>query len=224
MSHALSCLSLEGLKVEGKQLEAIQSIYDGKDVVLWLPTGYGRSLCYQCLPFLFDHKLNKVDLPPSQRSVCPVVSPLVSLMVDQVVSLRAKGVQPAILSGNKGIDVHLLAVDRGVKDGGYSLLICAPEAIACDKWRQMLLEVPMYNQVVAIAIDEAHCVSQWLVTVLASSFIPSGLPTIRLKNKMVRPGYEASHSIYMDVGYCVVYKSFNLSQELRFSTKLFLSP
>ena len=165
LSYALTCLRLEGLEIKDKQLEAIQAIYDGKDVFLWLPTGYGKSLCYQCLPFLFDHKLSMVDLPPSEKSVCLVVSPLVSLMVDQVVSLRAKGVQAAILSGNKGIGVHLLATDKEIKDGGYSLLFSAPEAIACDKWRQMLVEAPLCNQVVTIAIDEAHCVSQWLVIV-----------------------------------------------------------
>ena len=80
-------------------------------------------------------------------------------------------VQTAILSGNKGIDVHLLAADKEIKDGGYSLLFSAPEAIACDKWRQMLVEVPLCNQVVTIAIDEAHCVSQWLVIVYYYSLV-----------------------------------------------------
>ena len=83
LQYARSCLRLEGLEVKDKQLEAIQAIYDGKDVFLWLPTGYSKSLCYQCLPLLFDHKLSKVDLPHGKRSVCLVVSPLVSLMVDQ---------------------------------------------------------------------------------------------------------------------------------------------
>jgi hypothetical protein len=59
----------------------------------------------------------------------------------------------------------LLAADREIRDGGYSLLFSAPEAIVCDRWRQMLIEAPLCNQVVTIAIDEAHCVSQWLVTV-----------------------------------------------------------
>ena len=162
LSYALSCLRLQGIELKDKQLEAIRTIYDGKDVFLWLPTGYGKSLCYQCLPFLFDHKLKRIDLPPGERSVCLIVSPLVSLMVDQVHSLRAKGVQAAILSGNKGIDIHLLASDKNIKDGTYCLLFSAPEAIvACEKWRQILVEAPLCNQVVTVAIDEAHCVSQW---------------------------------------------------------------
>ena len=61
--------------------------------------------------------------------------------------------------------MHLLAADKEIKDGGYSLLFSAPEAISCDKWRQMLVEAPLYNQVVTVAVDEAQCVSQWLVTV-----------------------------------------------------------
>ena len=194
LSYALSCLRLEGLEVKDKQLEAIKAVYDCKDVFLWLPTGYGKSLCYQCLPFLFDHKLKRVDLPPKERSVCLVVSPLVSLMVDQVVNLRAKGVRAAILSGNKGIDKVLLATDKEIRDGGYSLLYSAPEAILCDKWREMLIEAPLCNQMVTITIDEAHCVSQWLVSIL------------------------------IDVGSRVAYNSFIPAQELRFSTKLFIPP
>ena len=82
--------------------------------------------------FLFDYKLSKVA--PSKKSVCLVVSPLVSLMVDQVLSLRSKGVHAAILSGNKGINVKLLATDKEIGDGKHSLFISAPEALACDKW------------------------------------------------------------------------------------------
>ena len=94
-------------------------------------------------------------------------------MVDQVVSLRARGSSCNKFSGNKGIDVHLLATDKEIKDGEYSLLFSAPEAIACDKWRQMLIETPLCNQVVTIPIDEAHCVSQWLVTVYSLVLRPA---------------------------------------------------
>ena len=50
LSYALSCLQLEGLEVKDKQRKAIQSVYYCKDVILWLPTGYGKFLCYQCRP------------------------------------------------------------------------------------------------------------------------------------------------------------------------------
>ena len=131
LSYALSCLKLGDLKLKDKQLEAIRSVYNGKDVFLWLPTGYGKSVCYQCLPFLFDHKLSRIDLPLTDRSVCLVVSPLVSLMSDQVTSLRTSGVQAAILSGNKGIDKELLAAEKDIQCGTYSLLFSAPRNYCC---------------------------------------------------------------------------------------------
>ena len=67
--------------------EAIKSIYEGKDVFTWLPTGYGKSLRYQLLLFLLDFKLGRTRAIATEWSVALVISPLVSLMVDQVCSL-----------------------------------------------------------------------------------------------------------------------------------------
>ena len=55
--YALSVLKLKGLVLKDKQLEAIQHIYKCKDIFLWVATGYGKSICFQTLPFLFDAKL-----------------------------------------------------------------------------------------------------------------------------------------------------------------------
>ena len=66
-----------------EQREAIKLMYQRKDVFLWLPTGFGKSVCFQVLPFLFDYKLGRIESPLPQRSVVVVISPLVSLMVDQ---------------------------------------------------------------------------------------------------------------------------------------------
>lgn len=83
-------------------------------------------------------------------------------MVDQVSSLLVRGVRAAIMSGHKGVDRDLLAADSDVEAGKYNLLFCAPEAIiGCEKWRELLLKPPLSERVVAIAIDEAHCVSKW---------------------------------------------------------------
>ena len=84
-----------------KQSEAIKSIYEGKDVFAWLPTGYGKSLRYQLLLFHFDFHLGRTRAIATERSVALVISPLVSLMMDQVCSLQAHGVCAAIRnSGN----------------------------------------------------------------------------------------------------------------------------
>ena len=156
LSYALSCLKCEQMKLKDKQVEAIRAVYDGEDV---LPTGYGKSVCYQAIPFLFDHKLGRKDLSAERHSVCIVVSPLISLMVDQVPRLRSVGVRCAILSGSSGVDKSLLASVQDVRVGGHSLLFTAPEAIVHgDHWRSMLSEEPLHSRVVAL---EAHCVYKW---------------------------------------------------------------
>ena len=79
-SYALSCLRKEDLVLKHEQSEALEFVFRGKDVFVWFPAGFGKSICYQALPYMFDHKLgiSNVDC----KSVVIVVSPLVSLMVD----------------------------------------------------------------------------------------------------------------------------------------------
>ena len=113
MAYALFCVEREGLTLKDKQREALKYLFEGNDVFVWFPTGYGKSICYQLLPFLLDMKFGRTEAPAVERSVVLVVSPLVSLMVDQVSSLQSRGVPAAILSGNKGVDKKLLAT------GGY---------------------------------------------------------------------------------------------------------
>ena len=100
VSYALSCFKLDKLKPE--QEDVIYKLYQGQDVFAWFPTGYGKSICYQLLPFLFDAKLHRQLESPEKRSKVIVVSPLVSLMVDQVSNLKTRGISAGILSGNKG--------------------------------------------------------------------------------------------------------------------------
>ena len=144
IAYALLCLKQEGLLLKDKQSMAVKLLSDGKDVFVWFPTGYGKSICYQLLPFVFDYKLGKTDAPLVERSVVLILSPLVSLMVDQVRSLRSQGVSAAILnSSNKGLDQSLVASDTGICQGKYRLLYAAPEAVVEDhKWRMLLLAPP----------------------------------------------------------------------------------
>ena len=82
--------------------------------------------------------------------------------MQQVASLRSRGVSAAIMSGHKGVDRVLLATDRDVEAGKFSLLFCAQKAIiGSEKWRELLLRPPLSERVVAVAICEAHCVSKW---------------------------------------------------------------
>ena len=84
MSFALRDIGKEGLKLKPEQLQAIH----GKGVFLWLPTGFGKSVCYETLPFVFDHKeQSSTSCSSANCSVILFVSLLVSSMIDQVESL-----------------------------------------------------------------------------------------------------------------------------------------
>lgn len=178
ISYALSCLKKEDLVSKPEQSEALEFIlFQGKDVFVWFLTGFGKSVCYQALPFMFDHKLGR----STNRSVVLVVSPLVSLMslmVDQVKSLRAMGVGAAIMSiGQAGGQLarELLVAERDVEEGKLSLLFGAPEAIiGSERWRQLLLGDPLCQRIVAVAVEEAHCVYKWYTFFLLHNLcIPS---------------------------------------------------
>ena len=63
LAYALSCMKQEGLCPKDQQVEAVKRLSQGKDVFVWFPTGYGKSICYQLLPFVFDIKLGRTNLP-----------------------------------------------------------------------------------------------------------------------------------------------------------------
>lgn len=112
------------------------------------------NLCATVLPFVYDRKLARED------SLVVVVSPLVSLMVDQTESLRKRGVRAAILSSAASkVDRTLLATAEDLIASKF--LFCAPEAIVCSSWRKELQRPEVSARIVAVAIDEAHCVSKW---------------------------------------------------------------
>ena len=88
--YALSQLQMADISLKKEQRSSMEAICNGHDVFVWLPTGYGTSLCYQALPFIMDCKRGLVG--SQERSLVLVVSPLIALMVDQVTSLRKRGV------------------------------------------------------------------------------------------------------------------------------------
>ena len=114
-----------------------------------------------------------------------VVSPLVSLMSNQVITLRESGVGAAFLSGNKGIDSCFLSTVKDIKSGSHRFLFSAPEAIIDSHcWRELLLDHPLCNQIIAIVIDEAHCVFKWSqdfrFRIELRALVPSGVPMMAL--------------------------------------------
>ncbi len=127
-----------------------------------VPTGYGKSLCYQLLLFLMDYKLGRTNRPLVDRSVVLVIYPLVSLMIDQVRSLNTRGVSAAILSSNMGINPCFVATDKDVSSGKYRLLFTAQEAVnSRPSLKDVIARGSLNSSLVAMAVDEVHCVCKW---------------------------------------------------------------
>ena len=162
LSHALFMLGTPDMSLKKEQEQAILAVYGGKDVFVWLPTGFGKSVCFQTLPFVFDYKLGL--LSAEKKSIVFVVAPLVALMVDQVQSLRSKNVRAVIISsgGREGkVAKDLLATEDTLDSA--SLVFCSPESLLEDKWRDTLEKPGISGRVCAVVVDEAHCVSKWYV-------------------------------------------------------------
>ena len=163
LSYALKRLGTPNMTLKTEQIASIMAVCNGKDVFVWLPTGFGKSLCYEVLPFVMDCKLGRVDSQSGKYSACCsvvlVISPLISLMVDQVLSLRRRGVDASILSYGVGVKQELLATEDDL--GKCSLLFCAPEALVGSRWREAIEKPVISDRIVAVVVDEAHCVSKW---------------------------------------------------------------
>ena len=154
LSFSLECLLCSNLRLKPEQREILVNLFAKRNVFSWLPTGYGKSICYQVLPFLLSSGTSTIV------SLVIVISPLVSLMVEQTRALRKVGVKAAILSSAAGkVDRTLVANEEDMCS--CRLLFCAPEAILCSTWRETMQSKSVAERVVAVAIDEAHCVSKW---------------------------------------------------------------
>jgi ATP-dependent DNA helicase RecQ len=131
----------------GPQEEIVRHVSAGGDCLVLMPTGGGKSLCYQ-IPAL---------LRPGTGIV---VSPLIALMQDQVAALREAGVRAAFLNSSLS-SADAAAVERGLAAGDYDLVYVAPERLLMPRFLEQLERLQSAAQLALFAIDEAHCVSQW---------------------------------------------------------------
>src|SRR5918993_740532 len=128
------------------QREAMEAVLDGRDSLVVLPTGGGKSLCFQA-PALV------------RPGLALVVSPLISLMKDQVDSLTANGVPAACFNSSLPADERM-SVLQGIRESRYRLLYVSPERLAAENSESFVANLTR-NGVGFIAVDEAHCISQW---------------------------------------------------------------
>ena len=135
----------------GPQQAIIEHVIAGGDALVLMPTGGGKSLCYQ-VPAIVRRDAG--------HGVTVVVSPLIALMHDQVGALHEAGVEAAFL--NSTLDwQQTLHVERRLSRGEITLLYAAPERVTTERFIGLLDELHARGQLSLFAIDEAHCVSQW---------------------------------------------------------------
>ena len=130
-------------KFKGSQKKIIDTILDERDVLALLPTGGGKSICFQ-IPAM------------AKEGICIVISPLIALIHDQVESLKEKGIKAIALTGGIPFEEVNDLLDNCLY-GNYKFLYLSPERLQQEIVRDRIQQM----NVNLIAIDEAHCISQW---------------------------------------------------------------
>jgi ATP-dependent DNA helicase RecQ len=148
----------------GQQKEIVETVIAGQDALVLMPTGAGKSLCYQ--------------IPALARPGCGiVVSPLIALMQDQVDALRELGIRAAYLNSTLSPE-QARHIEQQLINGQLDFLYIAPERLIQERTLQLLQQSPL----ALFAIDEAHCVSQWghdfRADYLQLQILPQCFPTI----------------------------------------------
>lgn len=122
---------------------AIKAVLESKDTLILFPTGGGKSICYQVPAVLSD-------------GLTVVISPLISLMQDQVEQLNKRGIAATSINST----INRYEVEQrlaNARNGMYTLLYCSPERLSSTLWQAQLPQLP----ITTVAVDEAHCISQW---------------------------------------------------------------
>ena len=146
------------------QEEIVQSVLDGRDTLALMPTGGGKSLCFQ-VPTM------------AMNGLCLVMTPLIALMKDQVENLRKRDIRAAAIYTGMTYDQQKVALDN-CQWGPYRFLYVSPERLESEEFRERLCRLP----ICLIAVDEAHCISQW-----GYDFRPSYLKIAEIRDLINEP-------------------------------------
>jgi ATP-dependent DNA helicase RecQ len=125
------------------QLQALQTVLGGRDMLVVMPTGAGKSLCYQ-LPALLSPRPTLV------------ISPLIALMKDQVDALSQRSIAATFINSSLDLAEQVRRLE-GLARGAFRLIYVAPERLRSAAFRAAVKQVSIYR----CAVDEAHCISQW---------------------------------------------------------------
>ena len=150
------------------QAEIIQSVLDGRDTLALMPTGGGKSLCFQVPTMVMG-------------GLCLVITPLISLMKDQVENLRCRDIRAAAIYTGMSYEQQKVALDN-CQWGPYHFLYVSPERLESEEFRERLARLP----ICLIAVDEVHCISQW-----GYDFRPSYLKIAEIREVIRQKGDEA---------------------------------
>ena len=151
INFGLNKLNFEDIREN--QRKVVEAYISGRDVLMISPTGSGKSLTFHIAPFAIDFfKHGERD---DIQTVCLVICPLVSLMNDQVYSLREKGIK-AVVVGPESSETE----NKEASEGKYNLVFTSPEALF-GSHRSTI--IALKNKIETVFIDEVHCVAKWLV-------------------------------------------------------------
>ena len=154
--------------LKAKQQEALEAFVSGKDTFVALPTGYGKSIIYAILPSVYD-KIRGMYCTTANiaikyvclgtgTSIVVCISPLTAIMIEQQQKFLQKGIKAEFV-GEAQVDN---AVVKRVLQGDLQLLYISPENLLNNhKFRSMLLSQKYIQNMVALVVDEAHCVKTW---------------------------------------------------------------